>query len=234
MKCSSCKSAERGRVLETRFVADGLVMRRRRACDCGNRWTTFEASEDAIGSVEKLISNATRSVQKALTNTTRSVEESASNAIGSVENIDENATGSVGGVGGGLPPVLSLVPGSSSDPSRQSGSERVARTRKSKPDASALFVAFWDAYPRKAARLHALKMWQRHGCDALATEIMAALEWQVPIFVRRDPEAVPHAGTWLNGRRWEDERQAAVAAVPVKAQQGRDAWAELLAEETNR
>jgi hypothetical protein len=71
------------------------------------------------------------------------------------------------------------------------------------------FDQFWNQYPRKVARAHAYKMWQRLNSE----EKFAALH-ALPVHVRywaaagRDMDRIPHAGSWLNpdeGRRWEDE-----------------------------
>jgi hypothetical protein len=74
------------------------------------------------------------------------------------------------------------------------------------------FPAFWEAYPRKVAKQNAEKAWRKGECEAIASEIMAALAWQAPLFAKRDPEHVPHAATWLNGRRWTDPRPGAPRA----------------------
>ncbi len=70
------------------------------------------------------------------------------------------------------------------------------------------FDAFWQLYPRKVAKASALKAWKK-ACtsEAIKDEIMAGLhrsrtDWQLRQ-VPRDYE--PHAATYLNGRRWEDE-----------------------------
>lgn len=69
------------------------------------------------------------------------------------------------------------------------------------------FNAFWRAYPRKVGKQAAMKAWAKLKVDdKLQAAIMGALtvqrqseQW------RRDVRFVPHAATWLNGRRWEDE-----------------------------
>lgn len=68
-----------------------------------------------------------------------------------------------------------------------------------------LFESFWKTYPRKTAKSQALKSWKKSsGIEASFEKIMAALEsqkssrqWQQGI--------IPHAATWINQRRWEDE-----------------------------
>jgi len=78
------------------------------------------------------------------------------------------------------------------------------RKKRAKPAVgSAAFEAFYSAYPRHVAKQAAVKAWPG---DDLATKIMAALEWQAPEFSKREPDKIPHPATWLNGKRWEDEK----------------------------
>jgi len=69
------------------------------------------------------------------------------------------------------------------------------------------FVRFWAAYPRKQARVNALKAWHSKGCEALVDSIVRAVESQK----RNDDQwrkdggkYIPMASTWLNGERWND------------------------------
>ena len=63
---------------------------------------------------------------------------------------------------------------------------------------------FWPAYPRKVARLAAERTWiTLDPDDGLIGLILKALDWQKR--VTTDWQYWPHAQTWLNGRRWEDE-----------------------------
>lgn len=70
------------------------------------------------------------------------------------------------------------------------------------------FGSFWTRWPRKVAKLEAEKAWKQVVTPEDEPLIHAALDWQVPVFEQRDPERVPHAATWLRGRRWEDEQPA--------------------------
>lgn len=70
------------------------------------------------------------------------------------------------------------------------------------------FVRFWAIYPNRKAKAAAVKAWQRlNPSDDLSAEIFAALDWQARQvdWTRDGGRFVPHASTWLNGRRWEDE-----------------------------
>lgn len=69
------------------------------------------------------------------------------------------------------------------------------------------FEAFWAAYPRKVAKEAAAKAFARLRPDERLLGLMlaelrrqaASAAWQ-----KDRGEFVPHAATWLNGRRWED------------------------------
>lgn len=69
------------------------------------------------------------------------------------------------------------------------------------------FAKFWDVYPRHVARSAALKAWIRIGVtQELLKTILAALDLQkqMPGW-QKEKQYIPHASTWLNNRRWEDE-----------------------------
>ncbi len=72
--------------------------------------------------------------------------------------------------------------------------------------APADFESFWKLYPRHVARLAAMKAWRKlPPADRAAA--LAAIDAHVRYWrqAERDAERIPHAATWLNGRRWEDE-----------------------------
>jgi hypothetical protein len=67
------------------------------------------------------------------------------------------------------------------------------------------FPEFWAAYPRKTAKAKARESWERlRPDDGLRATIISALARQKdwPQWLRG---IIPHAATWLNQRRWEDE-----------------------------
>lgn len=68
------------------------------------------------------------------------------------------------------------------------------------------FDAFWQLYPRKVAKASALKAWKK-ACtsEAIKDTIMLYMKVQLEGWRRTEPQYIPHAATWLNGRRWEDE-----------------------------
>jgi hypothetical protein len=66
------------------------------------------------------------------------------------------------------------------------------------------FLKFWKAYPKKTAKDPAWKAFKKlkMNDEFLATLIKAINYQGLP---SRDIQFVPHASTWLNNKRWEDE-----------------------------
>lgn len=68
------------------------------------------------------------------------------------------------------------------------------------------FDEFWKAYPRHVAKKTAKKAWDKIKMDdVLFRKIIDVVnlnkkspQWQIPQYI-------PHAATWLNGERWDDE-----------------------------
>lgn len=69
-----------------------------------------------------------------------------------------------------------------------------------------LFADFWAMYPRRVAKRVAEKAWSK-----LTPEEQRAAVIALPDHIRywrqtdRSDELIPHASTWLNQGRWEDE-----------------------------
>ena len=72
-------------------------------------------------------------------------------------------------------------------------------------DYSPEFIAFWSSYPKKTGKGDAWRAWRRGKPPINA--VLDALKWQVaqPQWLRDAGQFIPHASTWLNQRRWEDE-----------------------------
>lgn len=92
--------------------------------------------------------------------------------------------------------------------------EKVApRARKALPSKqSDEFKAFYKAYPRKSGPKAAWKAWWKACTDFSSQEdlliaCLDALDWQVSQdqWVKDNGDYIPHASTWLNAGRWEDE-----------------------------
>lgn len=76
-----------------------------------------------------------------------------------------------------------------------------------------LFEAFWKTYPNKKAKENARKAFAKlkPGNDTLCM-LQQAVEFQKrTIWKDKDPQYIPHAATWINGKRWEDEVQPTTA-----------------------
>ena len=86
------------------------------------------------------------------------------------------------------------------------------------------FSAFWKFYPRGENKQRAVRAWDKLKPDDALIAVMgralarqkASPDWQRGI-------GIPHASTWLNGRRWEDEQRK----LPQPPQQPKGTgWAE--------
>jgi hypothetical protein len=85
-----------------------------------------------------------------------------------------------------------------------------------------MFEDFWKQYPRKIAKRSALKSWQRlspadqrMALDAIKNHVAY---WQAS---GTEPQYIPHASTWLNQGRFEDELEQ----VKPKEQKANPWWA---------
>lgn len=69
------------------------------------------------------------------------------------------------------------------------------------------FEAFYASYPRHVGKHAALKAWKKLKPTAkLITVMLAALDQQkANNWDGKAKEFMPHASTWINNRRWEDE-----------------------------
>ena len=84
------------------------------------------------------------------------------------------------------------------------------------PDSAELFSRFWKLYPRKVGKDKAEKAWAKIKLtQALFDEIIAALAKHsvTPGWTKDNGQFIPHASTWLNGKRWEDEVPEVAANV---------------------
>lgn len=69
------------------------------------------------------------------------------------------------------------------------------------------FEEFWDGYWRKVDKSGARVAYMEHVPSlALHDRVVAAVEIQSPAMMRREEERRPHAATWINHSRWDDEQ----------------------------
>jgi DNA replication protein DnaC len=87
------------------------------------------------------------------------------------------------------------------------------------------FETFWKLYPRKTAKDNARKAFAKINPNAeLLAEIMASLAKHATCqaWLKDDGQFIPHAATWLNGKRWNDEVKAFSAAPRLRVVNGPD------------
>ena len=78
----------------------------------------------------------------------------------------------------------------------------------------AMFERFWQAYPKKKAKDKARTAWGKLAPDlALCRVMSAALAEQKKSkdWTKEGGQYIPYPATWLNGKRWQDELEAAVS-----------------------
>lgn len=94
---------------------------------------------------------------------------------------------------------------------RSIGKTSIVKGRTDTLTKDVAFQVLWDAYPLKVGKKAAWKAWQRVDVtQELAARIMASLEqWRASDQWTKDAgRYIPHASTWINGERWEDEVKA--------------------------
>jgi uncharacterized protein YdaU (DUF1376 family) len=67
------------------------------------------------------------------------------------------------------------------------------------------FDRFWQPYPKKENMPGAMKAFERAIRSADVSEILSGIEAWKKSGKWDDPKFIPHAASFLNGRRWEDE-----------------------------
>lgn len=74
---------------------------------------------------------------------------------------------------------------------------------------------FWPVYPRREAKIAALKAARAVlKSPELRAAAMRGLMLQLPDLTSRPPDKRPHPATWINGRRWEDEAALPFVSMP--------------------
>lgn len=89
---------------------------------------------------------------------------------------------------------------------------------------SELFLRWYAHYPRRVGKLDAYKAFLKLDADDELVDLMiAALRWQVPmLWATCDMRYIPHPATYLNGRRFEDEKPTPVKVAYVAPQFAHD------------
>lgn len=81
------------------------------------------------------------------------------------------------------------------------------------------FLSFWDVYPRKIKKGKAWDSWQKMRCESMAVKVIDAIKAQVLAndWLTIEQKFVPHATTWLNQERWQDEIDVSKKKLPMNA-----------------
>ena len=69
------------------------------------------------------------------------------------------------------------------------------------------FNKFWSYYPRKVAKVAAERSWKRLKVKDM-DDIFKVYKDHLIQWKYKELQFVPHASTWLNQRRWEDELES--------------------------
>ena len=70
---------------------------------------------------------------------------------------------------------------------------------------SVQFEEFWNLYPRKLAKKKAEESFKKAMKVADFKDILGGLKKYLTVWAGKEAEFIPHAATWLNQHRWEDE-----------------------------
>jgi hypothetical protein len=83
------------------------------------------------------------------------------------------------------------------------------------------FAEFWAKYPRKVDRADALKAFRKHATsEEQKNQIIRGLEKHLPALLASDKKYRPHAATWLNKRRYEEDPEGVEPRTNHASQQG--------------
>lgn len=97
------------------------------------------------------------------------------------------------------------------------------------------FEAFWADYPKKKSRSDAERAWRKLAPSPdLRQRIHDAIAAQrcSPQWLREGGQYIPYPASWLNGRRWEDEVEAALPTIGRRTAALAHATAEFLGGES--
>ena len=88
-------------------------------------------------------------------------------------------------------------------------------------DGEPIFNDFWAIYPRRVSKAAALKAWGK-----LSTEqkelAMGTIRDHVRYWIgkRTETQFIPHASSWLNQARWDDELEFEQEWTPLASSRG--------------
>jgi hypothetical protein len=123
-----------------------------------------------------------------------------------------------------LPQVAARIQNPESESRIQNPNPEFRRAQAHEDD----FERFWSMYPRKEGKQKAKSAFSKINVDIEV--LLTALDGhkRSAQWAKNNGEFIPHASTWLNGKRWEDELVADYSSVP-KGASGKLGEAELYA-----
>ena len=69
------------------------------------------------------------------------------------------------------------------------------------------FIEFWKLYPRKVAKAAAERSWKKLSNKTIQN-IFNVIHEHLIRWKKTEIQFIPHASTWLNQKRWEDELES--------------------------
>lgn len=145
------------------------------------RWLNENDNGISVVNFDEHISESAKTRAQTAKRVAKSKSKSKSNAIGNGEGVTYSVT--------------KTVP----------REEKRREEKKTEKEPSG-FAEFWQEYPNHTAKAKAVTAWSKVPAE-LHSEIMEALSVQKrsTAWTKDDGQYVPHAATWLNGKRWEDQ-----------------------------
>lgn len=119
-----------------------------------------------------------------------------------------------------LPEVKGLRRALKGPPKPRAGTRAGTRAGKGADELPPGFAEFWSIWPNKVAKDKAIESWVKVSPDdALQLQILDAVRWQSKStnWTKDDGQFIPHPTTWLNQRRWTDERPKSNGACVQEA-----------------
>lgn len=117
-----------------------------------------------------------------------------------------------GKLGGRPPKTKEVISGNPEETKEKANHKPITINHKPIPpkppaDKSAGFDEFWSAYPKKAAKPQALKAWCKQSPPL--DSVLEALAWQTKSeqWTKDGGQFIPLPASYLNAKRWDDERQ---------------------------
>jgi hypothetical protein len=78
------------------------------------------------------------------------------------------------------------------------------------------FQKFWDSFPRKDGKREALRAWQKLTRGEKTAALADVPSRVVHNWAGRETEKIPHASTYLNQHRWEDDIMTNLIGAPAR------------------